>query len=108
MLLTVDRGEGWGGESMPQHSSTTNSHSPGQNLQLSASPEFATRRVARLAGCARTLMGSYRSGGVRSEFVRRGSGAAPRYFTLRECARLQVRQGGVAEYGVHGVGIGGG
>lgn len=59
-----------------------------QFAKLSASPEFATRRVARLAGCARTLMGSYRTGGVRSEFVLRGS-VVPRYFTLRECARLQ-------------------
>jgi len=55
------------------------------------------RRLVDLDGCARTLGALYRTGYMsQSEFVEyeggeeRGAGSRPRFFTPRECARLQV------------------
>ncbi|KAK3241193.1 hypothetical protein CYMTET_49019 [Cymbomonas tetramitiformis] len=47
-------------------------------------------RLARLDGCARTLMSNYRTSfNVRSEFVWRPSAPGPRFYTVSECAALQ-------------------
>jgi len=48
----------------------------------------SNKRLARLNSYARTLTSSYRSGN-RSEYVLREGAPRPRFFTLRECARLQ-------------------
>lgn len=46
------------------------------------------KRLAQVGAKAKTLTSSYR-GGIRSEFVFRENAPRPRYFTVRECSRLQ-------------------
>jgi hypothetical protein len=64
-----------------------------QYAKLQGSPDWRrdpTHRLARLDGCARTLIAGYRSGHAgRSEFVHRPGSPRPRFYTLTECQRLQ-------------------
>ncbi|CAE8645640.1 unnamed protein product [Polarella glacialis] len=57
-------------------------------LQSTAYKSDPQKSLARIDGVARTLTSSYR-GGHRSEYVLRPDATRPRFYTLRECARLQ-------------------
>jgi len=70
---------------------TQNMLSEEQFAKLQTSSEYMQdpeKRLAQLHAKARTLTSGYR-GGIRSEFVFRVGAPRPRYFTVRECARLQ-------------------